>query len=178
MDAVRYCFTTNRRWVPISRLDFWFEAGSCKSSISSHQQYYNYKSSPTLLKLKCKWESECPWSFRTSKRKGDELWKIKKYKGPHTCVNTLMNMDHRLDVAYISSLVSPVVRAELFISISTIQNHGHILMRLNDGPLSTPTNFSLFSGHSDPPLMAFRAVVPLSASTTLTCVVSIRGPCW
>lgn len=121
MDAVRYYFTTNRRWVPISRLDFWFEAGSCKSSISSHQQYYNYKSSPTLLKLKCKWESECPWSFKTSKRKGDELWKIKKYKGPHTCVNTLMNMDHRLDVAYISSLVSPVVRAELFISISTIQ---------------------------------------------------------
>lgn len=122
MDAVRYCFTTNRRWVPISRLDFWFEAGSCKSSISSHQQYYNYKSSPTLLKLKCKQESKCPWSLRAAKRKGDELWEIKKYKGPHTCVSPLMNMDHRqLDVAYISFLDSPVVRADLSISISTIQ---------------------------------------------------------
>lgn len=45
-----------------------------------------------------------------------------KKKGPHTCLNLLMNMDHRkLDVLYISTLVRPLVRAELFISISAIQ---------------------------------------------------------
>lgn len=91
-------------------------------SIRSHHQYYVHKSSPTLLKLKCKGDSECPWSLRATRRKGDELWEIKKYKGPHTCVNPLMNRDHRqIDVAYISSLVSPVNRADLSISVSAIQ---------------------------------------------------------
>lgn len=33
-------------------------------SIRSHHQYYVHKSSPTLLKLKCKGDSECPWSLR------------------------------------------------------------------------------------------------------------------
>lgn len=42
----------------------------------SHQQYYVHKSSPTLLKLKCKRDSECPWSLIAVKRNGDELWKI------------------------------------------------------------------------------------------------------
>lgn len=64
----------------------------------------------------------CAWSLRVIKCKGDELWEIKKYKGPHTCINSLMNMDHgQLDVVCISILVSPLVRAELSISISAIQ---------------------------------------------------------
>lgn len=65
-------------------------------SIKTHQQYFVYKSSKTLLKLKCSRLSECPWSLRAAKRKRDELWEIRKYKGPHTCVNLLMT--RQLDV--------------------------------------------------------------------------------
>lgn len=38
--------------------------------------------------------------------KVNELWEIKKYKGPDTCMNPVMNMHHRwLDVLYISTLI-------------------------------------------------------------------------
>lgn len=50
------------------------------------------------------------------------MWEIKKYKGPHTCVNPLMNQDHRqVDVRYVVTLVRPLVRAGLSISIAAIQ---------------------------------------------------------
>lgn len=75
-------------------------------SIRKHQQYFVYKSLKTLLKLKCKRLNECPWSRLAAKRKGDDLWEIRKYKGPHTCFNLLMNRDHRqLDVLYISTII-------------------------------------------------------------------------
>lgn len=48
----------------------------------------------TLPKLKCKQkETDCAWSLRVAKWKVDESSEIKKYKGAHTCVNPLMNMD-------------------------------------------------------------------------------------
>lgn len=63
--------------------------------IRSHQKYYVYKSSKTLLNLKLCRENECGWSLRAAKRKGCDLWEIKKYKGPHSCVNTWMSTDHQ-----------------------------------------------------------------------------------
>lgn len=91
-------------------------------SIKTHQQYRVYKSSKTLLKLKCSRLSECLWSLRAAKRRKDDMWEIRKYKGPHSCVNPLMNKEHRqLDVPYISTIIKPLVRAEVSISVAAIQ---------------------------------------------------------
>lgn len=43
--------------------------------------------------------------------KGNKLWDFKKCKGPHTCVNPMMNRD---------PLTRSLVRAELYISVATI----------------------------------------------------------
>lgn len=59
--------------------------------------------------------------FTCCKAKGDELWKIKKYKGKLTCVNPLMNREAlQLNVLYISSLIRPLVKPELSISVAAI----------------------------------------------------------
>lgn len=64
-------------------------------SVKIYQQYFIYKSSKSLLKLKFKQFSECLWILRTAKQKGDNFWEIRKYKGRYTCNNLLMNRDHR-----------------------------------------------------------------------------------
>lgn len=57
----------------------------------------------------------------SSKRKGDQLWEIKKYKGQHTSMNPLMNRDHQqLDILYISTLIRQLVRPELSILVTVI----------------------------------------------------------
>lgn len=89
--------------------------------IRLHQQYYVHKSNQNITKLKFKRETECAQSFRIWKTKGDELWKTKKYKGPYTYVNPVMNIYHRqLDVIYISALIRLLVKVELSISVAAI----------------------------------------------------------
>lgn len=57
--------------------------------------------------------------YRTKRGRVGE---IKKYKCPHTWVNHLMNKDHRQpDVLYLSTLIGPLVRAELSMSVVAIQ---------------------------------------------------------
>lgn len=50
--------------------------------IRSHQQYYVYKSSHTLLKLKCKRESECAWSLRLQSVREMDYGKLRNIKAP------------------------------------------------------------------------------------------------
>lgn len=50
------------------------------------------------------------------------MWAIRKYKGPHSCVNPLINREHRqLDVPYISTITKLLVRTEVSISVAAIQ---------------------------------------------------------
>lgn len=57
-----------------------------------------------------------------TKQKGDEICEIKKYKGPHTCVSSVINKVYRqLDVLDIPTMIKTLVRAEVSISVSIIQ---------------------------------------------------------
>lgn len=59
------------------------------------------------------------------KRKRDDMWEIRKYKGSNTCMNPLMNRNHRqLDVLSISIIIKPLVMAEVSISVTAIQTAG------------------------------------------------------
>lgn len=85
-------------------------------SVVSHQQYYIYTSTKSLLKWKCKRETECAWSLSAVKENG-RLWGIIKYKGSCTCMNPLMNKDYQqLDVPYISTFIRLLVKVESSIS--------------------------------------------------------------
>ena len=63
-------------------------------SIKSHQEFIVYKSNASVLVFKCKKAQECQWRLRTMTMKDTSMFRITKYKGPHTCVNPCINQDH------------------------------------------------------------------------------------
>ena len=65
-------------------------------SIKAHQDFVVVSSSKKLLVLRCKKAEEChcPWKLRAMVVKDTCLFVIKKYIGPHTCVNPCLNWDH------------------------------------------------------------------------------------
>ena len=50
------------------------------------------------------------------------LFVIKKYKGPHTCVNPCLNRDHhQLDSNLVSAHMKAIIKVQFSLSIATIQ---------------------------------------------------------
>lgn len=60
-------------------------------STRSCEQYFIYNSIKALLKCKSHIDVESP----SMKMRGDDLRNIKKYKGPHTCANPIINPNHK-----------------------------------------------------------------------------------
>lgn len=53
-------------------------------------------------------------------RRGDELWKIKNIR-VSTCVNTIINQDHRqLDIVHVSSMIWSLVKSEVSILVTDL----------------------------------------------------------
>lgn len=51
------------------------------------------------------------------------MLKIKKYKGPHTCMIPVINRNHsQLDIMYISIMTRPLVKAEVSISMPAMRS--------------------------------------------------------
>ena len=52
----------------------------------------------------------------------DILFEIKKYSGPHICVNPCMNQDHhQLDLKMIATHIEGMIKAQFKISVASIQ---------------------------------------------------------
>ena len=71
-------------------------------------------SSKKLLVLRCKKADECqyPWKLRVMLVKVTCLLVIKKYKGPHTCVNLYLNRDHhQLDSKLVAAHIEAIIKA-------------------------------------------------------------------
>ena len=50
------------------------------------------------------------------------MFRITKYKGPHTCVNPCINQDHsQLDSSFVSEYIETLVKAEMTITVTAIQ---------------------------------------------------------
>ncbi|XP_015936000.1 uncharacterized protein LOC127744102 [Arachis duranensis] len=65
----------------------------------------------------------CTWLIRLSLRQCKELWEVKRYNGPHTCLATSISSDHRsLDYHVISAFIMPMVRADASVSIKVLLN--------------------------------------------------------
>ena len=91
-------------------------------SIKSHQEFTVYRSNASVLVLKCKKAPECQWRLRAMVVKDTGMFRITKYKGPHTCVNPCINQDHsQLDSSFVSNYIETLVKAEMTITVAAIQ---------------------------------------------------------
>ena len=54
--------------------------------------------------------------------KATGMFRITKYKGPHTCVNPCINQDHsQLDSSFVFEYIETLVKAEMNITVTAIQ---------------------------------------------------------
>ena len=91
-------------------------------SIKSHQEFTVYRSNASVLVLKCKKILECQWQLRAMTVKDTGMFRITKYKGPHTCVNPCINQDHsQLDSRFVSKYIETLVKTKMTITIVAIQ---------------------------------------------------------
>ncbi|RYQ90226.1 hypothetical protein Ahy_B09g096440 isoform A [Arachis hypogaea] len=81
---------------------------------SDHRKYYG----------KCKeFGSGCVWLIRVSLRQRKEIWEVKRYNGPHTCLATSISSDHRNPYYHVmSAFFMPLIRADAATSIKVLQN--------------------------------------------------------
>ncbi|XP_057760980.1 uncharacterized protein LOC130981396 [Arachis stenosperma] len=65
----------------------------------------------------------CTWLIRLCLRQRKEVWEVKRYNGPHTCLATSISNDHRkLDYHVISAFIMPMIRADASVSIKVLLN--------------------------------------------------------
>ena len=87
-------------------------------SIKSHQKFTVYRSNVSALVLKCKKTPECQWRLRAMTMKNTGMFRITKYKGPHTCVNSCINQDHsQLDSSFVFEYIKTLVKAKMTIIV-------------------------------------------------------------
>ncbi|RYR02261.1 hypothetical protein Ahy_B06g081076 isoform B [Arachis hypogaea] len=64
----------------------------------------------------------CNWSIHISYRRKVEKWEVRRYTGPHRCMQTSMGQDHRrLDSKVIAQHIFTMVKADPTISIRVLQ---------------------------------------------------------
>nr|XP_025616625.1 uncharacterized protein LOC112708920 [Arachis hypogaea] len=65
----------------------------------------------------------CTLLIRLSLRQRKDIWEVKRYNGPHTCLATSISSDHRsLDYHVISTFIMPMVRADASVCIKVLLN--------------------------------------------------------
>ena len=92
-------------------------------SIREHQEFVVVASSKKLLVLRYKKseECQCQWKLRAMVVKDTSLFVIKKYKGPHTCVNPCLNRDHhQLDSKLVAAHIQAIMKAQFTLSPTAI----------------------------------------------------------
>ena len=80
--------------------------------------------SKKLLVLKCNKaeECQCTWKLRAMIVKDTSFFPINKYKGPHTCVNAYLNLDHQqLDSNLVVGHIKAMIKALFTLSVAAIQ---------------------------------------------------------
>ncbi|XP_015956838.1 uncharacterized protein LOC107481139 [Arachis duranensis] len=64
----------------------------------------------------------CNWSILISYHRKQERWEVRRYTGPHTCMQTLVGQDHhRLDSKVIAQHIFTMVKADPTINIRVLQ---------------------------------------------------------
>lgn len=91
-------------------------------SIKVHQEFVVAYSTANLWVVKCKQAPQCPWRLRASVPNGTTFFKIRKYAGPHACINLAVNRDHaQLDAEFIARHIKDLVKGQITITSASIQ---------------------------------------------------------
>ncbi|XP_068645265.1 uncharacterized protein [Aristolochia californica] len=92
-----------------------------KYSIESHVKYKTLRSSSCDYKIECG-EDGCPWSVSASCDQRIRQFKIRKYGGDHTCVNSIIREDNPMCTSsFICKVIMPTVRTNFTLSPNDIQ---------------------------------------------------------
>ncbi|XP_016681874.2 uncharacterized protein [Gossypium hirsutum] len=79
-------------------------------------------STPTIYVGEC-WKAAegCNWRVRAAFIRSSQLWDIRKFVGPHTCISTRMTEDHgKLDSKTICACIMPMVKDMPTIKVSVL----------------------------------------------------------
>ncbi|XP_068652065.1 uncharacterized protein [Aristolochia californica] len=92
-----------------------------KYSIERHVKYKTLRSSSCDYKIECG-EDGCPWSVFASCDQRIRQFKIRKYGGDHTCVNSIIREDNPVCTSsFICQVIMPTVRTNFTLSPNDIQ---------------------------------------------------------
>ncbi|XP_021626971.1 uncharacterized protein LOC110625640 [Manihot esculenta] len=88
-----------------------------------HHQFCYHETREKTYSIKCKdKDSGCAWRLRASKKEGEDIWKIMKYSGPHTCTNSQLTKNHsQLDENSICSFIFALIEQQPDIKIAALQ---------------------------------------------------------
>ncbi|XP_021604654.1 uncharacterized protein LOC110609404 [Manihot esculenta] len=84
-----------------------------------HHQFCYHETREKTHSIKCK---GCAWRFRASKTEGEDIWKITRYSGSHTCTNPQLTKNHsQLDKNFICSFIFALIEQQPDIKIAALQ---------------------------------------------------------
>ncbi|XP_043812733.1 uncharacterized protein LOC110615378 [Manihot esculenta] len=88
-----------------------------------HHQFCYHETREKTYSIKCKdKDSGCAWRLRASKKEGEDVWKITRYNGPHTCTNPQVTKNHsQLDENFICSFIFALIEQQPNIKIAVLQ---------------------------------------------------------
>ena len=101
-----------------------FQEAAKVYSIKAHQEFVIVASSKKFLVLICKKAEECQclWKLRVMVVKDTCLFVIRKYKGPHTCINPCLNREHhQLDSNLVATHIKAIIKAQFTLTTAAIQ---------------------------------------------------------
>ncbi|XP_043806161.1 uncharacterized protein LOC122721709 [Manihot esculenta] len=88
-----------------------------------HHQFCYHETREKTYSIKCKdKDSGCAWRLRASKKEGEDIWKITRYSGLHTCTNPQLTKNHsQLDENFICSFIFALIEQQADIKIAALQ---------------------------------------------------------
>ncbi|XP_076892551.1 uncharacterized protein LOC143544312 [Bidens hawaiensis] len=91
-------------------------------NIKTHKHFEVVESYPDIWSVKCKLHTQgCKWKLRACKRKRSGSFDIKKYTGPHTCLDLNITQDHpNLDASLIAQEIQHLIKEQPSTSSSAL----------------------------------------------------------
>ncbi|KAG5541245.1 hypothetical protein RHGRI_021176 [Rhododendron griersonianum] len=89
-----------------------------KNTVKKYSMDRNYvakteQSTTRLLVYKCGNQNPCSWRLRAIRKPDQDVWKITRYAGPHSCLAFNVTTDHQiLDARYIANMIMSTVEAD------------------------------------------------------------------
>ncbi|XP_021595150.1 nonsense-mediated mRNA decay protein 2-like [Manihot esculenta] len=86
-------------------------AAAKEYNLRYHHQFCYHETREMTYSIKCKDKnSGCAWRLRASKKEEEDIWKMTRYSGPHTCTNPQLTKNHnQLDENFICSFIFALI---------------------------------------------------------------------